>query len=140
MEDCNSEYLEVSPWMEIQGLTNTICDLHGYSDALITYKQSKELPINGIYCSYNLASKRGRGGGGVPYFGRIVGDHQDLWIDINEIMILCFQQHDIILTMGRNLRLEDPRTIKKLNDTLHTSFVKHYIYQNIHYINNQADK
>ena len=39
--------------------------------------------------------------------------------------------------MAHNLRLGDPSTIKKYNYTLHTSFVKREIYQNIHYINNQ---
>ena len=40
--------------------------------------------------------------------------------------------------MAQNLRLADPRTIKELTDTIHTSFVKHKIYQKIHYIHNWA--
>ena len=34
--------------------------------------------------------------------------------------------------------MADTITIKKFNDTLHTSFVKHDIYQKIHYIYNRA--
>ena len=35
----NSEASEVKIWMETQGLTNEIFNLHGYSDALITYQR-----------------------------------------------------------------------------------------------------
>ena len=30
MGDCNIEASEVNKWMETQGLTNKICNLHGY--------------------------------------------------------------------------------------------------------------
>ena len=40
--------------------------------------------------------------------------------------------------MAHNLRLRDPREINKFNDTLHTSFVEHDIYQNINYTHNQG--
>ena len=53
-------------------------------------------------------------------------------------MLVCFWKHDIIPHMAQNLRLGGPGNIKKLNDTLHTSFVKHESYHNIQYINNQA--
>ena len=35
----NSEASEVNKWMETHGLTNTICNLHGYSDDTIKYQQ-----------------------------------------------------------------------------------------------------
>ena len=120
--------------METQGLTNTICNLHGYLDAPITYQQSKDCPIKIIYCSAPLASKRG----GFLSFGRLVGDHRALWIETNENILLGFQQHDIIPPMIQNLYLADPRMINKFNDTLHTSIVKHDIYQGIDYIYNRA--
>ena len=53
-------------------------------------------------------------------------------------MLVCFRKHDIIPQMAQNLRLGGPRNIKKLNDTLHTSFVKHESYHNIQYIHNQS--
>ena len=45
-----------------------------------------------------------------------------MWFELHEIMLVGFQQHYNISPMERNLRLEDPKMIKKLNDTLHTSF------------------
>ena len=39
--------------------------------------------------------------------------------------------------MARNLRLGDPRTINKSDDTIHTSFVKQDIFRKIHYIHNR---
>ena len=39
--------------------------------------------------------------------------------------------------MAWNLRLGYPMIINKFNDTLHTSFVKHYIYHKIHCIQNR---
>ena len=53
-------------------------------------------------------------------------------------MLLGFRQHDITPPMAGNLCMTDPRMIKKFNDTLRTSFVKHDIYQKIHYIHNRA--
>ena len=39
MGDCNSEASEVYTWMETQGLTDKICNLHDYSYEPITYQQ-----------------------------------------------------------------------------------------------------
>ena len=66
-----------------------------------------------------------------------MGDHQDLWIDINSNRTLGFRPHDIITPISWNLCLEYPMTINKLNNTLHTRFVKHDIYQKIYYIHNR---
>ena len=44
----NSSALEVRTRMEKQGPGNTICNIHGYSNALITYQRSKDCPINSI--------------------------------------------------------------------------------------------
>ena len=116
--------------METHGLTNTMCNLQGSSNYLITYQQSKDFPINYIYCSASLAANRG----GLLSFVRLVGYHQALWIEINENRLLGFWQHDIIPPMAWNLCLECPSTIKRFNDTLHTSFLKYEIYHKIHYI------
>ena len=132
--DCNSEASEVKTWMETKGLTNIIFNLHRYSDDSITHQRSKDWRIDGIYCSDPLVANREV----FLSFGRLLGDHQALWIEINGKMLLGFLKHDIILPMARNLCLVDPITIKKFNDTLHTSFVKHDIYRNIRYIYNRA--
>ena len=52
-------------------------------------------------------------------------------------MLRGFWKHNIIHKTERNLRLGYPGKIKKFNDTLHTSFVKHKIYQTIHSIHNR---
>ena len=66
--------------------------------------------------------------GGLLSFGRLVEDHRDLCIEINENMLLGFWKHDILPTMEWNLRLVYPSTVNKFNDTVHTSFVKRDIY------------
>ena len=53
-------------------------------------------------------------------------------------MLLGFRQHEIIPPMTQNLCLSDPKTINRLTYTLHTSFVKHDIYQKFYYIHVQA--
>ena len=134
MGDCTISESEVNTWMETQGLTNTICNLYGYSNAPITYQQSKYCPICGIYCPDSLAEKWG----GFLSFVILVVYHQALWVEINKNRLLGFWQHSIIPPMAWNLCLADPRTIKIFNDKLHTSFVKHDIYQKIHYIHVRA--
>ena len=104
--------------METQVPSNKICDLHGYSNDLITYQQSKDFPIDGICCTSTLVANRGV----VLSFGRLVGHHRVLCIELHESMLLGFQQHDIISPMAWNLRLEYPRTINKFNETIHKKF------------------
>ena len=77
-------------------------------------------------------------GGGFLSFRRLVRDHRDLWIETNKSMLLGFQLHSIITPMELKLRLGDSRMINKFNDTIHTSFIKHDIYQKIHYIHNRG--
>ena len=60
-----------------------------------------------------------------------------MWIEINENRLLVFRQHEIFPPTARNLCLEDPRMINRFNYTLHTRFLKHYIYQKIHFIHVQ---
>ena len=120
--------------METQGHTNTICNLQGYSDAPITQQRSKDCPIDVIYCSDPLEANQG----GFLSLGRIVGDHRALWFEVNGKKLLGFRKHDIIPPMARNLCLTYPRTINKFNDTLHKRFLKHDIYQKIHYIHNRS--
>ena len=66
-----------------------------------------------------------------------MGDKRALWIKINEFRLLGFRQHNITPPTVHNLCLPDTRTINIFNDTLHTSFVKYYIYQKIHFIHVQ---
>ena len=132
MGDWNSEELEGNTSMETQELTNTIRDINGYSDARSKYQWSKDWPIHSIYCSAHFAEIQR----GFLSFGRLVGDHQSLWFEINGKMLLGLQKNDIITPMARKSHLGYPRTIKKLNAILHTIFDKHDIYQKIHYINN----
>ena len=105
-----------------------------YSDAPITYQWSKYRPTDSINCSAPLTENRG----GLSSFGRLVGDHRYLWIEINENRLLGFRQHDIIPPTKRKLCLVDLNTINKFNDTPHKIFVKHGMYQKIHYIHNRS--
>ena len=75
---------------------------------------------------------------GLLSFGILVGDRRALWIELHVIMILGFCNHDIIPPIAWNLCLEDSRTVNNFNDTLHMSFVKHYIYQKVNYLHIQA--
>ena len=99
--DWNSEALYMKTWMEKNGPTNTILNLHGYSYFLITYQRSKYCPIYGIYCIDPLAENLGW----FLSFVILVGGHCALWIDLHASIIICFRQNDIISTMVRNLRL-----------------------------------
>ena len=130
MGDCNIKASGVNTWMKTQGLTNKIMNIHKYSNNPITYQQSKDCPIDSINWSASLAANWG----GFLSFGRILEDHEALCIEINENMLLWFCQHTIIPPTAWNLCLEYTRKIKRFNVTLRTSFVKHGIYQKIHYI------
>ena len=81
--------------------------------------------MDSIYCLASLAAKRG----GLLSLGIIVEYHQALWIEKKENRLLCFRKHDTIPPMARNLCLEDLKTIKIFNDTLHKRFVKNDIYR-----------
>ena len=102
------------------------------SDHISTIKRLLHL----WYLMYS--SSCGKTGGGVLSFGRIVGYNRVLCIESQKSILIGFQKHDIITPMSQNPRLEDPRTIKKFIDTLHTIFVKPDIYQKVHYLHNQS--
>ena len=74
---------------------------------------------------------------GILSFGILVEENWSLLIELHDIMLLGFWQHDIIPPMEQNLSLEYPIKIKKFNDTIHISFVKHDIYQKVNYLHNQ---
>ena len=75
---------------------------------------------------------------GVLSFRRLVGYHPALVIELHKRMLLSFQYNDSIPSMARNLHLEDHRMINKFHDKLHTSVIKHGIYQEVHFLHNQA--
>ena len=134
MGDWNSEALEVNIWMETQGLTNKICNLHGCSDSTITYQRPKYCPINGIYCSAPLTEKPGR-----ILILQNTSERPPGPVDLYKWKYFTgftatwhHPSNGTELTSGRS------QDDKNFNDTPHTSFVKHDIYQKIHYIHNRA--
>ena len=124
---CNSEASEVEILMSDHYLLNSICELYGYNEAPITYQRSKDCPIDGIYCSASvIAHYRG-----YPAFGKIVGDHRVLWINITQAALIRFHQHKIILPLARHIRLDEPLTVRRYNTFLHHSFLNYNVYNRI---------
>ena len=58
-----------------------------------------------------------RQGGCLP-FGRLIGDHRSLWIDIPNEIIYGFNLSLINHPNARRLKMKDPRCVKRYNDEL----------------------
>jgi hypothetical protein len=134
MGDFNSEFSEVREWMIQHGLLESIAERHGYDTAPNTHLRSKNAPIDAIFCSPQIAASKG----GYLSFNMLGGDHRGLWIDIPNELLHGFNPPSMPLAHARRLKLEDPRVVKRYNDTMHSLLTKHNVYERNDHIHANA--
>ena len=61
-------------------------------------------------------------------FGKLLGYHRELWIDIPQDSLIRFHQHEIIPPLSRNLQLDDPCKVRRFNTVLHKRLRKNNLY------------
>ena len=124
MGDFNSDFSDLQEWMLTNGLVESICEMHGYEEALITHTRSFKHPLDGIFCSPKLKGVQG----GYLSFEALGGDHRGLWIDIPKILIYGHNPQSVPLAAARRLKIEDPRVVTKYNEELHELLSKAQVY------------
>ena len=66
--------------------------------------------------------------GGYLDLGKLVGDHRGLWIKIPQADLIGFHQHKTIPPLARHIRLDEPRTARRLKMVLHHILLKYNFY------------
>ena len=132
--DFNSDFIDLREWMVQHGLVDNICEIHGYDKAPKTHLRSQAAPLDAMFCSPHLAASKG----GYLSFTTLGGDHRGLWVDIPNEAIYGFNPPSLPMARARRLQLEDPRIVKKYNDSLHKMFKKHQVYEQLQALHRTA--
>jgi hypothetical protein len=125
MGDFNSEYGDLREWMMDLGLLDIIGKKHGYDNAPKTYNRSKPAPIDCIFTSANMEGLSS----GFLSFGKLVGDHRGLWVDIPKHTLFGCNIPPHTNPAARRLKLNDPRIVKKYLEHLHNAIEDADMYQ-----------
>ena len=76
--------------------------------------------------------------GGCLAFGRLIGDHQGIWIDISNKLIFGFNPPPLSHPNARRLKMKDPRCVKRYNDKLDEDCEREQIYYNMDSLHNMS--
>ena len=132
MGDFNAEYEKLKIWMMQLGLQDIIAKKHGLGPK--TYERSKDSPIDCIFGSAQLSISLG----GFLSFGKLMGDHRGLWVDLPKAIIYGYNPPAPKLFRARKLKLLDPRVVKKYQNHLHTSMQFHDLFQRMEDLHRQT--
>lgn len=125
MGDWNSDYRDLTRWMECLGLKDAIHSRHHAQNPPITCKRSHDQPLDAIFISNAVQCQRG----GFFAFDYLKGDHRGLWCDIPSEYLMGFNMNKLHSPKARRLKLLDPRTKKAYLRTLHSLLAKDNIYE-----------
>ena len=110
----------------------SLCDLlqtkHGSPP--IGYQRSARDPLDCIFGSPSLHICKG----GCLSFGRLIGDHRALWIDIPNWLIYGYNPPSPTHPNARRLKIKDPRVVNRYLDKLHEVCLKEDLYSRMDYI------
>ena len=128
MGDFNHSVEKCNQYLAGTGLKDFITHTHGLNTAPATH-EAGSVPIDAIFVSEALLPFIR---GGYMGFGQLTrSDHRALWIELPMIVFIGYNMNDIIHPAARRLKLEDPRVVKKYQDTLHQLFSDHKVYEKL---------
>lgn len=116
--DFNSEYAKLSEWFINKGLRDLLVARYGKYP--ITYQISKQDPIDCIFGSPSMEIKIG----GCITYNNLIGDHREIWIDIQNELLLGFNHPTLSYPAARRLKMNDHRIVDKYNTLLHEAYLK----------------
>ena len=126
--DFNHNISKCNEKMAGTGLKEFITHSHGLNSAPATH-QAGSVPIDGIYISESLLPFVR--GGYMGFAQATLSDHRALWIELPLVIFIGYNINDILHPTARRLKLQDPRVVKKYQDTLHHLFVEHNFYEKL---------
>ena len=132
MGDFNSEYEELKTWMSSSGCVDVLQTKYGTCP--ITYQRSAEDPLDCCFGDSSLKIKRG----GCLAFGRLIGDHRGIWIDIPNELIFGFNPPPLTHPNARRLKTKDPRCVKRYNEKLDEYCENEQIYYQMDNLHSMA--
>ena len=124
MGDFNSEYDAVRDWMLDLGLLDVIGRKHGTQNVPRTHTRSKDSPIDCIFATAEISCALG----GFLAFGKLLGDHRGLWIDVPKVLLLGCKIPPLLHPTARRLQLNDPRIVNRYLSILHDAMEENNVY------------
>ena len=126
--DFNCDYEELCQWMHSVSLCDLLESKHGRPP--ITYQRSARDPLDCFFGSPSLQISKG----GHLSFGRLLGDHRALWIDIPNCLIYGFNPPSPTHLNARRLKIKDPRVVDKYLTRLHEECLQEDLYSRMNHI------
>jgi len=71
--------------------------------------------------------------GGFLAFGKLLGDHRGLWIDVPKVLLLGCNIPPLLHPTARRLQLHDPCIVNRYLSILHDAMVEKNIYLAVEY-------
>ena len=100
----------------------------------ITYQRSKHDPLDCVFGTSTIQMRNG----GCLSFGKLIGDHRGLWLDIPNEILFGFNPQPISHPNARRLKMADPRVVAKYNDYLHNKYFIDRLYERWDYLHKIA--
>jgi len=91
------------------GLLDVIGRWHGTAKVPRTHTTSKDSPIDCVFATAHIVCLAG----GFLAFGRLLGDHRGLWLDVPKHLLLGCKIPPLLHASARRLKLNDPRIVEK---------------------------
>ena len=125
--DFNEDTSQVEQRLEEFSLRDVTRHIHGQSPPATFQRGSRA--IDGILATPSIVSETVKAGY-LP-FGELLGDHRGLWLDIPLESILGYSMSEVKLYQARRLKLEDPRVVRKYQQSLLDFCAQHDMYRRI---------
>jgi len=134
MGDWNSDYADVTRWMDSLNLEDLIYKRHSEEQPPPTCVRSSTSPLDAIFAPNNMTCWRG----GFLSFDYLESDHRGLWCDIPIEMILGYNMDHPAHAKARRLKAHDPRVRKKYLSVLHDILDHEDVYKKLDTLYNNA--
>ena len=132
--DFNEDTRQVENRLEEFSLKDVIRGRHG-QDSPATFQRGSRA-IDGILATPTIAAEMLKAGY-LP-FGELLGDHRGLWLDIPLPSILGYSMAEVKQYQARRLKLEDPRVVRKYQQSLLEYCARHDMYRRIDSLRRKA--
>ena len=132
MGDFNSEYSNLTRWMQDLGLVDLMNKKHGACPK--TRIRSKDAPIYCIFGSANLAITKG----GFLSFTKLLSDHRGVWVDIPKFLLYGYNPPKPTFPSACRLTLVDPRVVHRFDTILSDVMHQYDLFHKMEYLHNQA--
>ena len=132
MGDFNSEYTNLTRWIQDLGLVDLMEQKHGACPK--AHIRSKDTPMDCIFWSADLEITRCV----FLSFTKLLSDHRGVWVDIPKFRIYGYNPPRPTFPSDRRLASVDPRVVHRFDSILLDLIHHHGLFHRMEYLHNQT--